>query len=234
MKKLITLALAALAAIAAQAANSFLRVDINATDQQIALTKPYSDCMVVSPMNWIKNAENRKYTLSASMNDPLSESEWEDFSFSFTPEKAGKLRVSICGQWAKEEAERGWLLIDSITVNGKLIANGDFKQTYTGQYGKVIPKKFALDPGSKVLYIPDGGKEKTPAVKVNHDHRLFFNRNHVRRPYVFNRTSAHNYFIFILEACKIIDNILGIDFANEQRLTETVVVCKPKCILLAC
>lgn len=75
MKKLITLALAALAAIAAQAANSFLRVDINATDQQIALTKPYSDCMVVSPMNWIKNAENRKYTLSASMNDPLSESE---------------------------------------------------------------------------------------------------------------------------------------------------------------
>ena len=43
MKKLITLALAALAAIAAQAANSFLRVDINATDQQIALTKPYSD-----------------------------------------------------------------------------------------------------------------------------------------------------------------------------------------------
>ena len=50
MKKLITLALAALAAIAAQAANSFLRVDINATDQQIAFTKPYSDCMVVSPM----------------------------------------------------------------------------------------------------------------------------------------------------------------------------------------
>ena len=92
MKKLITLALAALAAIAAQAANSFLRVDINAVDQQNALTKPYSDCMVVSPMNWIKNAENRKYTLSASMNDPLSESEWEDFSFSFTPEKAGKLR----------------------------------------------------------------------------------------------------------------------------------------------
>lgn len=175
MKKLITLALAALAAIAAQAANSFLRVDINAIDQQIALTKPYSDCMVVSPMNWIKNAENRKYTLSAAMNDPLSESEWEDFSFSFTPEKAGKLRVSIGGQWAKEEAERGWLLVDSITVNGKLIANGDFKQTYTGQYGKVIPKKFALDPGSKVLYIPDGGKEKTPAVKVNHDHRLFFN-----------------------------------------------------------
>ena len=69
----------------------------------------------------------------------------------------------------------GWLLIDSITVNGKLIANGDFKQTYTGQYGKIIPKKFTLDPGSKVLYIPDGGKEKTPAVKVNHDHRLFFN-----------------------------------------------------------
>ena len=96
MKKLITLALAALAAIAAQAANSFLRVDINATDQQIALTKPYSDCMVVSPMNWIKNAENRKYTLSASMNDP--------FSFSFTPEKTGKLRVAVCGQWAKEEA----------------------------------------------------------------------------------------------------------------------------------
>ena len=92
MKKLITLALAALAAIAAQAANSFLRVDINAIDQQIALTKPYSDCMVVSPMNWIKNAENRKYTLSASMNDPLSESEWEDFSFSFTP--AGSLSTA--------------------------------------------------------------------------------------------------------------------------------------------
>ena len=60
MKKLITLALAALAAIAAQAANSFLRVDINAVDQQIALSKPYSDCMVVSPMNWLRKAGNTR------------------------------------------------------------------------------------------------------------------------------------------------------------------------------
>lgn len=160
MKKLITLALAALAAIAAQAANSFLRVDINAVDQQNALTKPYSDCMVVSPMNWIKNAENRKYTLSASMNDPLSESEWEDFSFSFTPEKAGKLRVAVCGQWAKEAAERGWLFIDNITVNGKLIANGDFKQTYTGQYGKSFRRNSRLTPVQKYCIFPTAAKTR--------------------------------------------------------------------------
>ena len=55
----------------------------------------------------------------------------------------------------------------NIKINGELVPNGDFKKTWKSKEGKVYPAHFWLN--HKAQYIPDGGKDGSAAILVNHD-----------------------------------------------------------------
>ena len=163
MKKLLTLSLAAVAAFALQA-DSMFRSDINCVKDQNQLTVK-SDNMKFSRQGWIEDKAGLKYT-STAWTDKLGE-DWQEVSYTIIPSKNGNININMMGQWAKTADARGWVLIDNVKVNGELVKNGDFKQTWKSKEGKVYPAHFWLN--RKAQYIPDGGKDGSAAILVNHD-----------------------------------------------------------------
>ena len=163
MKKLLTLSLAAVAAFALQA-DSMFRSDINCVKDQNELTVK-SDNMKFDRQSWIKDKAVHKYT-STAWTGKLGE-DWQTVSYTVTPGKNGDFRFSLQGQWAKDKEKRSWVLIDSVKVNGELVPNGDFKTTWKSKEGKRFPHNFWLN--AKAQYVPDGGKDGSAAILVNHD-----------------------------------------------------------------
>ncbi len=161
MKKLLTLSLAAVAAFALQA-DSMFRSDINCVKEQNELTVK-SDNMKFDRQSWIKDKAVHKYT-STAWTGKLGE-DWQTVSYTVTPSKSGN--INMMGQWAKTADTRGWVLVDNIKINGELVPNGDFKKTWKNKEGKVYPAHFWLN--RKAQYIPDGGKDGSAAILVNHD-----------------------------------------------------------------
>ena len=164
MKKLLTLSLAAVAAFALQA-DSMFRSDINCIKTQNELTVK-SDNMKTGRQGWHKNKEEHKYT-SSVWSVKLGD-EWQTVSYTVIPAKSGDMGFSLQGQWAKNADDRGWILIDNVKINGELAPNGDFKKTWKDQKtGKIRPQNFWLS--NKAQYVPEGGKDGSAAVLVNHD-----------------------------------------------------------------
>ncbi len=163
MKKLLTLSLAAVAAFALQA-DSMFRSDINCVKEQNELTVK-SDNMKFDRQSWIKDKAVHKYT-STAWTGKLGE-DWQTVSYTVTPSKSGNININMMGQWAKTADTRGWVLVDNIKINGELVPNGDFKKTWKNKEGKVYPAHFWLN--HKAQYIPDGGKDGSAAILVNHD-----------------------------------------------------------------
>ncbi len=172
MKKLCILSLVA-AAFALPAADAIFRVDFNSGKDQIVLTPENDGNMKAVPMDWVKDAEARKYTLTATSRQKVSAAEWKDYEITFVPSKSGSINITVGGQWAAKPENRAWLLVNKFEVNDKLYANGDFKKTYPGKNGRVIPNGFWL--GGKAKYLPSAGEKGTPAILVNHDNRLVIN-----------------------------------------------------------
>ena len=172
MKKLCILTLVA-AAFALPAADAIFRVDFNSGKDQIVLTPENDGNMKAVPMDWVKDAEARKYTLTATSRQKVSAAEWKDYEITFVPSKSGSINITVGGQWAAKPENRAWLLVNKFEVNDKLYANGDFKKTYPGKNGRVIPNGFWL--GGKAKYLPSAGEKGTPAILVNHDNRLVIN-----------------------------------------------------------
>ena len=172
MKKIFILALAA-AAFALPAADAIFRVDFNSGKDQIILTPENDDNMKAVPMGWVKDAEARKYTLTATSKQKVSAAEWKDYKITFVPSKSGSVNITVGGQWAAKPENRAWLLVNKFEVNDKLYANGDFKKTWKQKNGRVMPNGFAL--GGKAKYLPTAGENDTPAILVNHDNRIGFN-----------------------------------------------------------
>ena len=172
MKKLCILTLVA-AAFALPAADAIFRVDFNSGKDQIVLTPENDGNMKAVPMDWVKDAEARKYTLTATSRQKISAAEWKDYEITFVPSKSGSINITVGGQWAAKPENRAWLLVNKFEVNDKLYANGDFKKTYPGKNGRVIPNGFWL--GGKAKYLPSAGEKGTPAILVNHDNRLVIN-----------------------------------------------------------
>ena len=163
MKKLLTFSLAAVAAFALQA-DSMFRSDINCVKEQNELTVK-SDNMKFDRQSWIKDKAVHKYT-STAWTGKLGE-DWQTVSYTVTPSKSGNININMMGQWAKTADTRGWVLVDNIKINGELVPNGDFKKTWKNKEGKVYPAHFWLN--RKAQYIPDGGKDGSAAILVNHD-----------------------------------------------------------------
>ena len=169
MKHLMTLALAAAALVSVQAANSFFRSDINCVKSRIEL-EGKSDSMKVGRQTYVRDEDDRKYTLSVVT--PKLSDEWKEFSYTVTPSEDGDLRIGLMGQWARTPEACGWVLIDHIDINGVLAPNGSFKKTYKLKNGKVMPVDFWLS--KKACYVAEGGIDGSGAILVNHDNAGLF------------------------------------------------------------
>lgn len=120
---------------------------------------------------------------------PVSD-EWKSYKMEFLAQKSGPLTIHIEGYWASSPEEQEPILIDSIKVNGKLMKNGAFKYTFP-HGGKKYPNGFWYT--KKAEFLPNGGQDGTPAVKVFYDCPLMFSYKVVEnRPYVFE---------FFLKSC---------------------------------
>ena len=149
--------------ISVQAADSVFRSDINCVKTQNPL-EIKSDNMKTGRLTWLKNKADHQYTVTATKNVG---DDWQTVSYTVTPGKNGDFRFSLQGQWAKDKEKRSWVLIDSVKVNGELVPNGDFKTTWKSKEGKRFPHNFWLN--AKAQYVPDGGKDGSAAILVNHD-----------------------------------------------------------------
>ena len=112
--------------------------------------------------------ETRQFRISAASAKPIS-SEWTLCKFTFTPETAGSVYLTIGGQWAKTPETRGWLAVSKLSVNGTPVSNSDLTKMYE-RNGKQIPNGFWVY--GKTVYVADGGPDGAAAVLVNHDSRL--------------------------------------------------------------
>ncbi len=169
MKHLMTLTLAAAALFSVQAANCFFRSDINCVKSRIEL-EGKSDSMKVGRQTYVRDEDDRKYTLSVVT--PKLSDEWKEFSYTVTPSEDGDLRIGLMGQWARTPEACGWVLIDHIDINGALAPNGSFKKTYKLKNGKVMPVDFWLS--KKACYVAEGGIDGSGAILVNHDNAGLF------------------------------------------------------------
>lgn len=170
MKLFLALVLAT-AAAASFAADSFARADVSAIDKdaKIKLTPMAGqDYCKMEKQNW-GDAATRDYRFSAARGTKLS-NEWTSVKFAFKAEETGRIFLQFGGQWAQSEANRGWLAISDIKVNGKLIPNGDFSKFTTEKNGKVKLANFWL--GNKARHDAKGGPDGQGACIINHDNRV--------------------------------------------------------------
>ncbi len=159
MKSTVLLTFAAAVGALSLSAGS-VRVDLNGVKDGVTLQKGASEGFTGGRASW-EPKENQDKTLFLQK---AVGAEYQECVFSFTPDKDGTVWFTICGNWAKEAADRPFVLIDDITVNGELLPNGDFEKTAEGK-------------------VPDWGVKGKPtfstearsgsnALRINHDNRI--------------------------------------------------------------
>ena len=78
-----------------------------------------------------------------------------------------KIWLRIGGRWSKDPAERNWLLIDRVLLNGKLLPNGDFQKYREKKTDVYRPNEWILH--NRAEYYLDAGENRSPVCLVNHD-----------------------------------------------------------------
>lgn len=172
MKLFLTLALSAVS-VASLFAASIPRMDVDATkkDASIKLTPGSVDGgFKVSNQNW-GNQKTRQNRLTAALPKPIGD-EWTVCKLVFTPETDGTVVIGFAGQWAKDPANRGWVAVSGLKINGEPVENSDLTKTYKKD-NKTTPTGFWAS--SKTTYLPKGGPNGTGAMVVNHDNRMWRN-----------------------------------------------------------
>lgn len=110
-------------------AGSAVRVDVNGLGVKVAL-KPgkASEGLKIVNASWMK--DNGKYYLMAYTGMNLSK-DWTKYSFSFTPDKDGTIKIDFRGAWHKPKGEKKniavWVAYDNIIVTGTEAKNCDFE-----------------------------------------------------------------------------------------------------------
>jgi hypothetical protein len=127
LKKILTIAV--LAAGVSCFAGSGVRVDINGIKNQIALKAGKgSKGLKVINSGWLK--DKAKYAIMAYSGINISK-DWNEYSFSFTPEKDGIIYIHFRGAWHKPKGAKKniaiWVAYDNITVTGTEAKNCDFE-----------------------------------------------------------------------------------------------------------
>lgn len=167
MRKIIVALLVVVFGVGLYAQTMKARVDIKGLGVPL---KPVSgpDKGFLKYIHWGKK-EQRKFNLTGE-TAPLSKNKWGKASFSFIPEKDGKVVISLAGNWSRSKGKKGlnacWIYYDMVTVEGSSVKNGDFEN---------VSKKggAAYWRCSKEAYVTSGtdfvsGKA---AVKVWHNKR---------------------------------------------------------------
>lgn len=95
--------------------------------------------------------------------------DWKTYSFSFVPQGSGDVNFSLEGQWAGDVKDP--VLVSNIRVNGKLMKNGDFKQTFP-YAGKTYPMNMWIMPPG--LFQSKAGPDGMNAVSVTYSGGLRF------------------------------------------------------------
>lgn len=145
--------------------NSYLRVEINGVPDRIVSKAEKSPDYSIHYASWYGDKKN--YVLVLNFKAPLTQ-KWTDVVFTFVPNRSGRIWLRIGGRWSKFYEERNWLVINSVSRNGKLMPNGDFSE-----YREKIrdeefrPMHWIL--GKRAQFYVDAGENKTPACVVNHD-----------------------------------------------------------------
>lgn len=82
--------------------------------------------------------------------------EWQEHSFTFTPQEDGVLTVHLMGQWRPKEEDRRWVLFDQVEVDKTRL----FKDGGSGWWQA---------GGKKAEILPENADRKGRILKVNHD-----------------------------------------------------------------
>jgi len=164
MKGIATAIIAGIAALSvcAQAADCQGRVDVNGTKEGITLTKGQtSEGGSINNASWFKDApeKNNQYICAYF---PAT-AEWQKGSFSFTPDKDGKVDLQVKGAWDKEAEAQTWTFIDGVQAEGAEIVNGNFEDDMKGWYA--APPK-----DGKGASISDVAKSGSKSIKVAHNY----------------------------------------------------------------
>ena len=103
--------------------NSYLRFEINGVpDRIVSKTQPNPNASS-GYAGWY--GPDKYFVLTVNMKSALTD-DWTDHTFTFTPNRSGKIWLRIGGRWSKDPEERNWLLVDQVKIIGKLLPNGDF------------------------------------------------------------------------------------------------------------
>ena len=144
--------------------NSYLRFEINGVPDRIVSKTRTNPNASSGYAGWY--GPDKYYVLTVNMKEPLS-GNWTDHTFIFTPNRSGKIWLRIGGRWSKDPAERNWLLIDRVLLNGKLLPNGDFQKYREKKTDVYRPNEWILH--NRAEYYLDAGENRSPACLVNHD-----------------------------------------------------------------
>jgi hypothetical protein len=126
MKKVLAIFVLAVIGIMCSAAGP--RIDINGTQNKIAL-KPAggSEGMTVVNAGWMKT--NKEYYLMAYSYKITDK--WQKYSFSFIPDKTGEVSITFRGHWHKPKGAPKnipvWTAYDNIKIVGTEAKNSDFE-----------------------------------------------------------------------------------------------------------
>ncbi|MDD5597716.1 MAG: hypothetical protein PHV82_07210 [Victivallaceae bacterium] len=108
---------------------SKVRIDIDGLEGTIGLKPGNADkSLKVANADWLKNKS--QYYLTIHSSDKLT-AKWQKFSFSFTPDKDGIVKINFLGVFYKPQGAKKnievWAAYDNITITGTEAKNCDFE-----------------------------------------------------------------------------------------------------------
>ena len=151
MRKLLSGLILSIGLACVVSARDCARVDIEGLSPRNSLT-PESPMM---HQNWRKNLKDFCITVNLYPQSP----DWTVSEFSFTPEKSGKVKLLLLGNWISEDELKKrsgrWYKVyyRKVEVSGAEILNGDFRRK--GADG--IPLGWKLEGGSEYVELNEGG-----------------------------------------------------------------------------
>ncbi len=159
----IALAVAALC-IGVQAADCQGRIDINGTKEGISIAKgEISSGGRINNASWFKDDQASKNAQYLCAYFPAT-TEWQKGSFSFTPDKDGKLDIQVKGAWDNDPAAQTWTFIDGIQAEGLELVNGNFEDGFTGW-------RVAEPKDGKGASVSDVAKSGSKSARVGHNYQ---------------------------------------------------------------
>jgi beta-galactosidase len=132
IKKIVLAALANLVCLSLQAAlPSRIKIDVVNTRDMVPLAENMQNPKLnIFHPGWVKPTERRRCYLQIKSKKDLREA-WESFSFSFTPEKDGTVKLVLMGRMQVNKVTKKrlpvWVLYDNLEVAGARLVNGDFE-----------------------------------------------------------------------------------------------------------